>query len=385
MKDYQFLQKKYVVPSYANRGLTLVRGDGVYLFDDNGNKYLDLMGNYGVNIFGYNNAQINKAIINQLKKLSNLHGSFTSDVRAEASEKLVKRCGLNYSKVYWSNSRAEAIDAALKFAALSTNRKKFVAAKGSFHGKTLGALSATGMSKYRLSFEPLLWQFVHVDYNDIGQLKKAVDKKTTAVILEPIQGESGIIVPDEGYLREAQRVCKASGSLLILDEVQTGVGRTGWFLASQETNVDADIVCLGKGLAGGLPVVATIVKEDIASKIPKSSQTSTLGGNPLVSAATLATLGSLDEKTLQHIKRIGRYLINSLKSIESNLIVEIRGRGLMIAIQVNRDRDRILKDLQKNGVLAIPAADDVVRFLPPYIINRKQIDNAVGIFQKILS
>ncbi|MCH7641103.1 aspartate aminotransferase family protein [Patescibacteria group bacterium] len=385
MKDYQFLQKKYVVPSYANRGLTLVRGDGVYLFDDNGNKYLDLMGNYGVNIFGYNNAQINKAIINQLKKLSNLHGSFTSDVRAEASEKLVKRCGLNYSKVYWSNSGAEAIDAALKFAALSTNRKKFVAAKGSFHGKTLGALSATGMSKYRLSFEPLLWQFVHVDYNDIGQLKKAVDKKTTAVILEPIQGESGIIVPDEGYLREAQRVCKASGSLLILDEVQTGVGRTGWFLASQETNVDADIVCLGKGLAGGLPVGATIVKEDIASKIPKSSQTSTLGGNPLVSAATLATLGSLDEKTLQHIKRIGRYLINSLKSIESDLIVEIRGRGLMIAIQVNRDRDRILKDLQKNGVLAIPAADDVVRFLPPYIINRKQIDNAVGIFQKILS
>ena len=385
MKDYQFLQKKYVVPSYANRGLTLVRGDGVYLFDDNGNKYLDLMGNYGVNIFGYNNAQINKAIINQLKKLSNLHGSFTSDVRAEASEKLVKRCGLNYSKVYWSNSGAEAIDAALKFAALSTNRKKFVAAKGSFHGKTLGALSATGMSKYRLSFEPLLWQFVHVDYNDIGQLKKAVDKKTAAVILEPIQGESGIIVPDEGYLREAQRVCKASGSLLILDEVQTGVGRTGWFLASQETNVDADIVCLGKGLAGGLPVVATIVKEDIASKIPKSSQTSTLGGNPLVSAATLATLGSLDEKTLQHIKRIGRYLINSLKSIKSDLIVEIRGRGLMIAIQVNRDRDRILKDLQKNGVLAIPAADDVVRFLPPYIINRKQIDNAVGIFQKILS
>jgi len=384
MKDYQFLQQKYVLPSYANRGLTLVRGRGVYLFDDTGNKYLDLMSNYGVSIFGYNNAQINKAIINQIKRLTNLHGSFTSDIRAEASEKLVKRCGEAYGKVYWSNSGAEAIDAALKFAALANNRKKFVAAKNSYHGKTLGALSATGMGKYRRGFEPLLWDFVHVDYNNTGQLKSVVDKETAAVILEPIQGEAGIIVPEKGYLKKARAICDEIGCLLILDEVQTGVGRTGWFLASHADNVEADIVCLGKGLAGGLSVGVTVMTNELARKIPKSSHTSTLGGNPLVCAGVLATLKSLDEKTLQHIKKIGRYLINSLKGIKSDLVVEIRGSGLIIGIQVDKDRDRILKDLQSNRILAVPAGDDVVRFLPPYIISKKQIDEAISVFRKIL-
>ncbi|MCH7730289.1 aspartate aminotransferase family protein [Patescibacteria group bacterium] len=384
MKDYLYLQSKYVVPSYANRGLTIVRGQGVHLFDVEGNKYLDLMSNYGVNIFGYGHSQINSTIINQLKRLTNLHGSFTSDIRAEASEKLVKRCGEAYGKVYWSNSGAEAIDAALKFAALSTNRKKFVAAKNSFHGKTLGALSATGIEKYRKAYEPLLWQFVQVDYNEADQLKNAVDEKTAAVILEPIQGEAGVIVPDKKYLRKVEVSCREAGTLLILDEVQTGVGRTGWFLASHADSVEADIICLGKGLAGGLSVGATIMTNELAKKIPKSSHTSTLGGNPLVCAGVLATLKSLDEKILQHIKKTGRYLINSLKSIKSDLIVEIRGEGLMIGIQVSKDRDRILKDLQKNGVLAIPAADDVVRFLPPYIISKKQIDEAISVFRKVL-
>ena len=342
------------------------------------------MSNYGVNIFGYGHSQINSTIINQLKRLTNLHGSFTSDIRAEASEKLVKRCGEAYGKVYWSNSGAEAIDAALKFAALSTNRKKFVAAKNSFHGKTLGALSATGIEKYRKAYEPLLWQFVQVDYNEADQLKNAVDEKTAAVILEPIQGEAGVIVPDKKYLRKVEVSCREAGTLLILDEVQTGVGRTGWFLASHADSVEADIICLGKGLAGGLSVGATIMTNELAKKIPKSSHTSTLGGNPLVCAGVLATLKSLDEKILQHIKKTGRYLINSLKSIKSDLIVEIRGEGLMIGIQVSKDRDRILKDLQKNGVLAIPAADDVVRFLPPYIISKKQIDEAISVFRKVL-
>ena len=384
MKDYLYLQSKYVVPSYANRGLTIVRGQGVHLFDVEGNKYLDLMGNYGVNIFGYNHSQINTTIINQLKRLTNLHGSFTSDIRAEASEKLVKRCGEAYGKVYWSNSGAEAIDAALKFAALSTNRKKFVAAKNSYHGKTLGALSATGMGKYRRGFEPLLWDFVHVDYNNTGQLKSVVDKETAAVILEPIQGEAGIIVPEKGYLKKARAICDEIGCLLILDEVQTGVGRTGWFLASHADSVRADLVCLGKGLAGGLSVGATIMTNELARKIPKSSHTSTLGGNPLVCAGVLATLKSLDEKTLQHIKKIGRYLINSLKGIKSDLVVEIRGSGLIIGIQVDKDRDRILKDLQSNRILAVPAGDDVVRFLPPYIISKKQIDEVISVFRKIL-
>ena len=384
MKDYQFLQRKYVVPSYANRGLTLVRGEGMYLLDEGGNKYLDLMSNYGVNIFGYNNSQINEAIIKQLKKLSSLHGSFINDIRAQASEKLVKKCGLNYNKVYWSNSGAEAVETALKFAIFATGKKKFVSASNSYHGKTLAALSATGMRKYQKELTPLLWDFTFVKYNDISQLKRVVDRKTAAVILEPIQGESGVILPDKEYLQKVEELCKASGSLLILDEIQTGVGRTGQFLASHAGGVEADIVCLGKGLAGGLPVGATVMTEKISKSVPKYSHSSTLGGNPLVCAAVLAVLENLNGKVLLNVGKMGSYFMNQLSEMKTELIVEIRGRGLMIAIQVNKDRDRILKDLQINKILAIPAGDDVIRFLPPYIISKKHVDIVIEELRNIL-
>lgn len=364
MKDYRFLQKKYVVPSYANRGLTLVRGEGVYLFDDKGKKYLDLMSNYGASIFGYGNSSFVDSAVRQLKKLPNLHGSFVNDARAEASAKLVRRCGLNYKKVYWSNSGSEAVEAALKFAVFATGKRKFIAAKNSFHGKTLGALSATGMRKYRQKLEPLLTNFSFVDYNDIAQLRKAADRQTAAVILEPIQGEGGVVMPNKSYIGKAEKICKSSGCLLILDEVQTGVGRTGKFLASRSDGVDADIICLGKGLAGGLAVGATVVTDEVAESVLKSSHSSTIGGNPLVCAAVLTVLETLDEKTLKIIKGNGSYFLRKLRAVRSDKISGVRGKGLIIGVEVKNSRDRILKNLQENGILAIPAGDDVVRFLP---------------------
>lgn len=385
MKDYLLLQQKYLVNTYPNRGLTLVSGEGPYLYDESCRQYLDLMSNYGVNIFGYNHPFIKKRIILQFEKLPTLHCSFTNDIRAEAAERLVKRCGHNLSSIYFSNSGAEAIEAALKFAVLTSGRKKFIACCHGYHGKTLGALSATDGKKYKQAFEPLLWDFKHIDYNNIFQLKEVIDDQTAAFVVEPIQGEAGIILPDKGYLKKVREICDQRQILLIIDEIQTGVGRTGYFLASQKDKITYDIVCLGKGLAGGIPIGATLVSQRVALKILKNSHTSTFGGNPLACAGILATLDLLDEKMLKHIQVLGDYFLSKLKTIKSSLISEVRGQGLMIGLEFNDQRNEILKRLQLNQILAIPAGENVIRFLPPYVIEKENIDFLITKLIHILS
>lgn len=374
------LQQKYVVNTYPDRQITLVRGQGAYLYDEKEKKYLDMMTNYGVGIFGHNHPKINQVLIGQIKRLTTLHGVFNNDVRAKVSQMLVRKCGVGYSKVYWSNSGAEAIEAALKFAVLATGRKKFVVARDSYHGKTLGALSATDGEKYRGPFMPLLWNFERVDFGDIRSLKSAVDGETAAFLVEPVQGESGILVPPAGYLREVRKICGRRGILLIVDEVQTGCGRTGTFLAS--VGLGADIVCLGKGLAGGIPVGATVVSDKVARVIPKHIHTSTFGGNPLVCAGAGATLKLLSPKLLKQVRILGDYLQSLLRQIKSELIVDARGKGLMVGVQVREGRNTLLKLMQDEGVLVIPAGENVVRFLPPFIITKKEIEGAVAKFAK---
>jgi len=352
MKDYQYLQQRYVVNTYPNRGLTLVYGDGVYLYDVFGEKYLDMMSNYGVNIFGYNNPKIKEALINQLKRLINLHGSFNNDIKAQASEALIKKCGQDYFQVYWSNSGAEAIEAALKFSVLATGKKKFIACKKGYHGKTLGALSVTYGEKYRKPFEPLLWQFSHVEYGNVKDLERNIDKKTAAFFVEPVQGDGGINIPDVGYLKKIKEICDENNILLIFDEIQSGAGRTGKFLASFWDGVSADILCLG--------------------------------GNPLTCAGVLTSVNLLDDALLNHIQTVGHYFLTSLKKIKSGLINDVRGKGLMIGIEVKDKRNDILKKLQENKILAIPASDNIVRFLPPYIIQKEHVDITVDKLNKIL-
>lgn len=374
-----------MVNTYVNRKLSLVKGDGVFLFDENGKKYLDFMSNYGVNIFGYNHPTITKTLSNQIKRLPSLHGSFNNDVRAIASEALIKKCGEEfYSQVYWSNSGSEAIEAALKFAVLATSKRKFIVSEHGYHGKTLGALSATSGEKYKQPFEPLLWKFVQVPFNNTKELEKAIDKNTAAFIVEPIQGESGILVPQKDYLSKVKKICEKKGVLLIIDEIQTGVGRTGYFLASQGDNVFADILCLGKGLAGCIPVGATIINKRVRSSIYKHIHTSTFGGNPLACAGVLVTLSLLDKAQLDHNIKTGQYFLEKLSSLKSNLINEVRGLGLMIGLDVKDKRNEILKMLQDESILAIPAGDSVVRFLPPYIVTKKHIDTVIESLRRIL-
>lgn len=383
MKDFSLLQKKYVVPTYPSRGLTFVEGEGVYLKDVLGEKYLDLMTNYGVNTFGYAHPAITRRLADQLQRLPTLHGSFANDARAEAAQRLVSRCGGGLTQVFFSNSGTEANEAALKFAVLATGKKKFVRCRNGYHGKTLGSLSATDGRKFRDSFEPLLWHFTAVAYDDLGALEAALDDETAAFIVEPAQGESGVLIPHEGYLKNAGELCRSKGALLLLDEVQTGAGRTGYFLASHPEQLSYDLVTLGKGLAGGIPVGATLVSQPISQKIPRSSHTSTFGGNPLAAAGILAVLDLLDDERLAYIRDVGDYFLKGLRAIRSKLVVEARGRGLMFGLEVREKRDEILKGLQKERVLAIPAADRVVRFLPPYILERAHVDETVEKIDKV--
>ena len=378
------IAKNYLVASYPNRGVIFVRGRGVYLISDNGDKYLDLGSNYGVNIFGYNHPAITAALDEQLRRLINLHGSFNSGVRMQAARLLVDRCGGRLSRVFFSNSGAEAIEGALKFARLATGKSRFVAMAGSYHGKTLGALSATSGDKYRVSFQPLLWDFTHVPFGDKSVFLSSITNATAAIILEPIQGEGGVVPAPQGFLEFIQKICREKEILLIVDEIQTGLGRTGTFLAGEQYGLVPDILCLGKGLAGGIPVGATLVSESIAQKIPLHLHTSTFGGNPLACAGILAVLNEFNNVNFpNHIKAMGDYFLSQLKQLKSLKIKDVRGIGLMLAIELHENSTQILKALQLEKIIAIPAGSNVVRFLPPYLLTKKEIDLVIKVLKNL--
>lgn len=315
---------KYIVDTYQMRGKSFIKGSGAYLIDQKGDKYLDLMTNIGVNIFGYGNREIANTLAKQFLELPSLHGSFNSIVRSKASIALVGASGGKLKAVYWANSGTEAVEAAIKFATLASGKSDFIAAKGGFHGKTLGALALTSNWKYKKPFTNMLIKVNFVDYGDVTSLEKKINMKTAAVILEPIQGEAGVVIPPKNYLKEVERICQKKKVLLIIDEVQTGVGRTGKFLASHWDGIQPDIICLGKGLSLGIPVGATLVSQKVAKSILKGIHTSTFGGNPLACAGAVKMLELLDKNQLEKNRNLGKYFISQLKKIKSKNIREVK-------------------------------------------------------------
>ncbi|HSB01099.1 MAG TPA: acetylornithine/succinylornithine family transaminase [Anaerolineales bacterium] len=377
-------ENKYTSGVYAKKTLTIVRGQGASLFDVDGNEYLDCESGHGVANLGHAHPKIAEALYKQASTLITLFESFPDDQRAMLMEKI---CNLvpGLDRVFFCNSGTEAVEASFKFARISTGRKNIVAAMRAFHGRTYGSLSATFNKKYRDGFEPLVPGFCHVAYNNIEALDNAVTGETAAVILEVVQGEGGVYPASAEYIQAARRICDERGALLIVDEIQTGFGRTGKMFAIQHYGVTPDLLTCAKSLAGGLPMGALLIGRNVKNLTP-GVHGSTFGGNPLACAAAIAALAVIQEEDLPgQAAAKGSYLMEKIQEINSPNIREVRGLGLMIGIEMKQKVAPYLKALQEKRIIALNAGMSTLRLLPPLVITYEQIDHLVDVLAEVLA
>jgi len=378
----QQLEQTYELEVYPRRDIVLVRGSGARLFDENGREYIDCAANVGVSNIGHGNQTVARAVHDQYLTLGNCYSMFYSPVRAHLAQKLASLAPGNLNRVFFCNSGAEANEAAIKFARSSTGRQEIIAAMRGFHGKTMGALAATWGPEYQKPFAPMLPGLQHVPYNNLAKLEAALGDNTAAVLLEVVQGEGGIRIGDKGYFQKVREICDAQGVLLIIDEVQTGFGRTGTLFACEQF-VEPDMLCLAKSLAGGIPMGAVLCNDRI--KLPVKSHTSTFGGSPTACAAALASLEVIEKEGLVEKSRtLGEYFLQELGRIESNKIREIRGLGLMLGIELKEKAGPSVQRLMDKGVIVLLAGATVIRLLPPLVITKEEIDTVVGALKDIL-
>jgi acetylornithine/LysW-gamma-L-lysine aminotransferase len=365
------------IPLHAGRGLTLVRGEGSYLWDDRDRRYLDLMTNYGVNLLGHAHPEVTAAITGQASRLTNAHQSFDTPAREEFLQTLGSLLPPPLTRMSFGNSGAEAVEAAMKYARVATGRTGIVATHRAYHGRTFGALAATSDAKYRDPFAPMLEGVRHVPFDDLDALEKVLDDSVAAVIIEPIQGEGGVRVPADGYLKGIRERCDAHDILLICDEIQTGF-RTGAVFAFSREDIMPDILCLSKSIANGLPLGVTVTTEAVSDRIPKGSHGSTFAGNPLVCAAGTATLRVLADKALHtRAQHAGDRFQERVRGLGLPQVREVRGRGLMLAVELKKPATPVIKAMQERGVLALPGGGTVIRFLPSILVDDAQLDEGV--------
>jgi acetylornithine/LysW-gamma-L-lysine aminotransferase len=384
MQNILEIENKYSAGTYAKQELVIVRGQGASLFDADGNEYLDCTSGHGVANLGHAHPKVAAAIADQASTLITLFESYPNDKRAALMQKMATLVpGLE--RVFFCNSGTEAVEAALKFARISTGRTNIIAAMRAFHGRTFGSLSATFNKKYREGFEPLVPGFRHVPYNKIEALEEAVTGETAAVILEVIQGEGGVYPANTDYIQAARRICDANGALLIIDEIQSGFGRTGKMFAVQHFDVTPDLLCCAKSLAGGVPMGAVLIGEKVDNLTPGTHGT-TFGGNPLSCAAGLAALTAIEEEDLAgQAAEKGAYLMHKLRQINLPIIREVRGMGLMVGIELKKKVAPYLKALQDHNILALNAGMTVLRLLPPLVISYEQLDRLVDALMEVLT
>jgi len=372
---------------YQRFPVTVERGLGSHVWDTSGKEYIDCMGGYGVALVGHCNPRVVKAIKAQLDKIITVHSSLYNKTREQFLEKLIKIAPKNLNQVYLNNSGAEAVEAAIKFARKFTGKTGMVAMNGSYHGKSFGSLSVTFSQKYRKSFEPLVEKVSFSPFGDIEALRSTVNSDTAFVIMEPIQGESGIHVAPDGFLQDVRKLCDEKGILLIFDEIQSGLGRTGKMWASQHWETNPDIMCLAKGIAGGVPMGATLVRQDILACINKGEQSSTFGGNPLSCAAGIATIEALTEDGLvENAAKMGKIFREGLERLKEKhkIIREIRGKGLMIGVETKFEVKDILFDGIANNLLLLYSGKNILRLLPPLVISESDITKALETLDVIL-
>lgn len=382
--DAYLIETRHGAGVYAKHPVTIVRGEGALLFDAQGNAYLDCTSGHGVANLGHGHPKVAAAIAAQAQRLLTLFESYPNDQRAALMLKLTALTpGLD--RLFFCNSGAETIEAAIKFARLSTGRSRILAARRGFHGRTLGALSATHAQRYRQGFEPLVPDFEHVPFNNLQALEVALTPDTAALILEVVQGEGGIYPATPEYLQAARRLCDERGVLLVFDEVQSGFGRTGKMFAYQHYGVQPDMLTCAKSLAGGVPMGAVLIGPAVRNLAP-GVHASTFGGNPLSCAAALATLQALEEENLpQQAAEKGAYLMEHLRRLPAPLIREVRGLGLMIGIELKRKVAPYLRLLQtQHRILALNAGMNVLRLLPPLVITYPQLDQLIAALGDVL-
>ena len=382
------LEDRYYSSGYQKLPVAIVKGKGSIVWDIEGKEYIDCMSGYGVAILGHCNPFVVEAIKRQAERLITCHCSLYNDVRAELLEKMMKLVPKGLEKVFLSSSGAEAVETALKLARRHTGKHEVIAMMGSFHGKTFGALSATWSQKYRGPFEPLLPGFKFVPFGDLNKVKEKVSDKTAAIIVEPIQGEGGVHLPPDGFLQGLRELCDKRGILLIFDEIQCGFGRTGKLWACEHWGVIPDVLCAGKGFAGGIPIGVTFSKDEVMSSLKVGEHSSTFGGNPIACAASLAALEYLVKNDLiRRAAKVGTIFKSGLVDIQRRykVVRDVRGLGLMLALELRFDIKDVLLNGIKEGLLMLYSGRNIVRLLPPLIINEQEVKKAVDILSKVIA
>ena len=380
--SYADIEKRFAFELYPKRDITLVRGQGATVWDDTGKSYIDCTAGVGVANVGHANPQVAKAISDQANTLITCAGIFYNDARARLLEKLVSIAPSGLTRAFLCNSGTESMEAAIKFARHASGKSEFVCAMRGFHGRTMGALSAT--FKYRDQFEPLLPGFSFVPFNNIDKLRNAVSDTTAAVVLEPVQGEGGVRPADPDYMSAVQALCKEREVLLIVDEIQTGLCRTGSMFASEYFGITPDILCLAKALGGGVPIGATLTSDRITPAVGMHG--STFGGNPLACAAALATIDYMQENELaDRAREMGNYFAEQFRADQPARVRELRQIGLMIGIELKEKATPYLMALMEDGVLALSAGPTVIRLLPPLTITREELDSVNAKLLQVLT
>ena len=390
MTDWQEVEKQYHMPTFKRLPVTLVRGEGARVWDDGGREYLDFVAGWAVDSLGHCHPAVTDALTEQAHQLIQVSNQFYTIPQLRLAELLVKNSCLD--KAFFCNSGAEAVEGAVKLARRYGKLHlggayEIVTTLNSFHGRTLAMVAATGQRKFQDSYTPLPTGFVNVDYNNIESIMAATTSQTCAVMLEPLQGEGGVNIPDSNYLKKVRAWCDEKGLLLILDEVQTGVGRLGTLWGYEQFGVEPDIMTLAKGLGSGVPIGAFLAKEKALAFSP-GDHGSTFGGNPLVCAAAHAALKTIIEKDIpRNAARVGEYMMEGLRKLQTkfDFISEIRGRGLLIAMEFDRElsQETVGACLEK-GLLLNPLKPDAIRFMPPLIITEEDVDKALGILEEVL-
>lgn len=385
--------KDVIMNTYASFPIVLDRGEGCYLYDTDGKEYLDFVAGIAVNTLGYNNRKLEENIVAQFRKMHHCSNLYWTEPTIALAEKLTANSA--FDKVFFCNSGTEAIEAGLKLARKYGNlnhgeeRYEIITMENSFHGRTFGSVSATGQTKYQKGFGPLLPGVTHVKYNDIEDLKKSVTEKTCAIVVEAVQGEGGVCPAEQEFLKNIRSICDEKDIVLIFDEVQTGIGRTGKLFAYELYDVEPDIICMAKGLAGGIPMGAMMAKDRVASAFEPGNHASTFGGNPLACSAALTVLDELLENDLlENVKVQGKRLRAGLESLREkySVVEDIRGFGLMLGMAVDAEKVKpIVSACIEKGLLLVGAGANVIRFVPPLIVGEVEIDKAIEILDAAIA